>query len=123
MVHGGPGGDHSGPKPDKLPWYIHMLEQAIFCFAGLWSWHKEFSPNYTIITAPPSENISELHHRMLVILKPENYSTWLSAQTDAGDALSLLDDHRDGELAFHRVSKELVNKQKNVPEAIDKISA
>lgn len=113
----------TGPKTDRLPWFIHMPQRAIFSFAGLWSYHKDFGASYTIITQPPSANIEHLHHRMPVILKPDNYDAWVSADTSTDDALTLLDDHNDGELVYHRSSKELVNKQKNVPEAMDEIAA
>lgn len=60
---------------------------------------------------------------MPVILKPENYAAWTSADTPTDDALSLLDDHNDSELVFHRASKDLVNMQKNVPEAMDEVAS
>lgn len=68
-------------------------------------------------------NSPEYRAAMPVIIKPENYAAWLSPDTAANDALALLDDHNDGELTFYRVSQELVNHQKNVPEAIEEIAA
>lgn len=113
----------TGEKGNKLPWFIHMPKRAMFSFAALASTHADYGVSYTIITQPPCPNISELHHRMPVIIKPENYAAWLSPDTAANDALALLDDHNDGELTFYRVSQELVNHQKNVPEAIEEIAA
>lgn len=93
----------------------------MFSFAGLCSNHKDFGTSYTIITAPPSQNIEHLHHRMPVVLKPDNYAAWTDGNTSTDDALSLLADHNDDDLIYHRVSKELGNKQKNVPEATDMV--
>lgn len=113
----------TGEKGNKLPWYIHMKGRALFSYAGMASWHEEFGVNYTIITAPPSDNIAHIHNRMPVVMKPKNYSSWLSPDTSPDEAVSLLDDHGDGDLIYYRVSKELVNYQKNVPEAIEKVAA
>ena len=110
-------------KKDKLPWYIHMPERKIFSFAGLSSYHSVFGPSYTIITAPPSENIKHLHSRMPVVMKPENYAAWLSADTAPEEAFALLDDHGDGGLVYHRVEKELVNKQVNTAQCLEEIAA
>jgi len=113
----------TGPRDDKLPWFIHMPDREMFSFAGLAGWNPDYGVSYYIITQPPSDNIEDLHHRMPVVIRPENYSSWLSADTSAEDALSMLDDHDDGKLVFYRVSKDLVNYQKNVPEAIEPIAA
>lgn len=113
----------TGEKGNKLPWYIHKPDQAMFSFAGLASWHRDFGVSYTIITAPPSDNIQSLHHRMPVVMKVEHYADWLSSETTAQDAVTMLDDHGNHDLVYYRVSKELVNHQKNTPEAIEEIAA
>ncbi|MBA63763.1 MAG: hypothetical protein CMJ76_15520 [Planctomycetaceae bacterium] len=85
-------------KPDKSsrqPVYIHHPDHQPFAFAGLWEiWtppqqHSDGQVWWTatIITTDANEITSNLHHRMPVILDPENYDSWLNPNTDNLDAL------------------------------------
>ncbi|MCB2052299.1 MAG: SOS response-associated peptidase family protein [Novosphingobium sp.] len=92
----------------KDPWYIHLPGGAPFSFAGLWAHNDKLGvTSCTIITRPAEEPVSELHDRMPVILDPAVYDEWLSAETSPSDAMELLDHHLDGELQFHRVSRDV----------------
>jgi putative SOS response-associated peptidase YedK len=92
----------------KDPWYIHLPGGAPFSFAGLWAHNDKLGvTSCTIITRPAEKPVSELHDRMPVILDPAVYDEWLSAETSPGDAMELLDHHLDGQLQFHRVSREV----------------
>lgn len=96
----------------KDPWYIHLPGGAPFSFAGLWAHNDKLGvTSCTIITRPAEAPVSELHDRMPVILDPAVYDEWLSAETSPGDAMELLDHHLDGNLQFHRVSRD-VNSSK-----------
>jgi putative SOS response-associated peptidase YedK len=97
----------------KDPWFIHIAGPTPFSFAGLWARNDALDiTSCTIITAPASEPIAQLHDRMPVILDPDFYDKWLSPDTQKDDLKSILKNHNlDGQLQFHRVSRD-VNSSK-----------
>lgn len=109
----------------KQPYHIHLPEDALFCFAGLWeSWrvpegvvlpasYRGLGPgdeieSFTIITTDAAPSIAQIHHRMPVILNPADFEPWLAG---TGDYHSLLHPY-DGPLLAERVSTR-VNKPAN----------
>ena len=63
----------------KQPYYIKMQDDSPFAFAGLWEiWQNgEEIRSATIITTEANDLMNEIHHRMPVILPPEDYGMWL----------------------------------------------
>ena len=66
----------------KQPYYITSSDGSLLAFAGLWErWRMpngETLVSYTVITGEPNDIVKPLHHRMPVILSPDDYSKWLS---------------------------------------------
>ena len=76
---------------DKQPFFIHRSDHEPFALAGLWEswtppqasaavgqdtpqpWHST-----TIITTEANEFAAAIHHRMPVILNPDDYDRWLA---------------------------------------------
>jgi putative SOS response-associated peptidase YedK len=81
----------------RQPYHIRRKDGELFAFAGLWDeWRDPNLPSdaqtlrtFTIVTCAPNEMMSQLHHRMAVILRPEDEALWLAP--DADDVPSLLD--------------------------------
>ncbi|QDL91807.1 SOS response-associated peptidase [Paroceanicella profunda] len=97
-----------GEDGGRDPWYLHLPGGRPFSFAGLWARNERLGlTSCTILTAPAVAPIDRLHHRMPVILAPDAYGEWLSSATGAEAAAALLARHLDGELAFHRVSRQV----------------
>jgi putative SOS response-associated peptidase YedK len=74
----------------KKPQFIYLgdeKDRQLFAFAGLWeTWHSptdETVYTCTIITGEPNDLVKPMHHRMAVILPPEDYSNWLDEDTPA----------------------------------------
>ena len=100
----------------KKPFRIARKDGEAFAFAGLWeSWVNPNGgpingPNdnhatvetYTIATVVASTAIAHIHHRMPVILAPEDHHAWLRG--DPAQALSLLRPLPDAELQSFEVS-------------------
>lgn len=65
----------------KIPMYIQLEGGNPFALAGLWErWESPDGSTIfscTIITTTPNEMMSQIHNRMPVILKPEDYPVWL----------------------------------------------
>jgi putative SOS response-associated peptidase YedK len=101
----------------KQPMFVHFPDDRVFGFAGLWErWRpaEDAEPvdTCTIITTTPNKLMSDIHDRMPVILRPEDYGTWLDRDTDPQQAAKLLRPYTDGELEAVPVSKT-VNSPKN----------
>jgi putative SOS response-associated peptidase YedK len=105
-----------GKEGNKQPYYISIPSDEPFAFAGLWeSWDKE-EPVYkscTIITIESSGPVQEIHHRMPVILKPENHDKWLDPKIQASkELMAILQEGMIRDMKYHPVSKR-VNKAEN----------
>ena len=65
----------------KQPYSLGMIDDSVFAFAGLWErWRDptgDFVETCTILTTTPNALVADVHDRMPVILKPEDYDLWL----------------------------------------------
>jgi putative SOS response-associated peptidase YedK len=85
---------HLSESGARQPFYIHLADQEVFGFAGLWD--RSIGPNgpiesCTLITMPANALLSQIHnveHRMPAILKAADHATWL--QGDAMQARQVL---------------------------------
>jgi putative SOS response-associated peptidase YedK len=91
---------------NRLPWYIHSLERETLAFAGVWQvWEKGDAPLVTcaIVTTQANQAVAAIHHRMPVILGPEDWPLWLG---EAGKgAATLMTSAPEDALAYHRVDQ------------------
>jgi putative SOS response-associated peptidase YedK len=97
----------------KQPFFFRRKDDELFAFAGLWDrWtpggSDETVETFTIITTSPNEIAAPIHNRMPVILRPEDYLTWLGAE----GLEPLLAPCRAAEMEAFPVSK-FVNSPKN----------
>lgn len=97
---------------DKQPYYFRVKERPLFALAGLWeSWSngEDELISCTIITTKANVDAAKVHHRMPVIIQPEDYSLWLG---ELDGRKQLLDTLPEVELDIYPVSKT-VNSPKN----------
>jgi putative SOS response-associated peptidase YedK len=77
----------------KQSFYIHMPDQKLFAFAGLWDeWVEpggEILHSFTILTTEPVPAIAHLHNRMPYILLCNQESLWLQGQSPPPSAMQL----------------------------------
>jgi len=80
----------------KQPFWIAAADGGLLTFAGLWeTW---LSPDggelqtCTIITTAANDSLAPIHHRMPVILAPDDFGAWLDVrdETDTAAASALL---------------------------------
>jgi putative SOS response-associated peptidase YedK len=90
----------------RLPWYIHSRERETLAFAGVWQvWEKGDALLVTcaIVTTQANQAVAAIHHRMPVILGPEDWPLWLG---EAGKgAATLMTSAPEDALAYHRVDQ------------------
>jgi putative SOS response-associated peptidase YedK len=111
-------------KGPKTPYYIRMKDGRPFTFAGLWSRWK--TPDggelltCTIITGEPNGLISEIHHRMPIILPPEHRAAWLDPdQRDEEFLLALLRPYDPDEMTMHPVGPWVNSPAHDDPRCIE----
>lgn len=107
----------------RLPWYIHRRDMSPIAFAGIWqSWGKE-SPINTcaIVTTSANQTLSAIHHRMPLILEPEDWSLWLGQEGKG--AARLMRPGDEDKLAFHRVDPAVNSNRASGAQLVDPIAS
>jgi putative SOS response-associated peptidase YedK len=102
----------------KTPYLISLADGSPFAFAGLWEdWsskeNDESIQSTAIITTVANEFLAQIHHRMPIVLQPDNATRWLQ-----GD-MELLQEVTDDSPEFRAwpVSRA-VNNARNESEAL-----
>lgn len=99
----------------KRPWYMHADAQEVLALAGLWSVHEkggEKHVSFCILTRPASGAITKIHHRMPVIIKPEEYPRWIEKGMMPAQPYDLL--------SAYPVSPQVNDPRRNMPDLIAK---
>jgi putative SOS response-associated peptidase YedK len=96
----------------KIPYFIHLKNNALFAFAGLYaSSLLDDSKCFCILTCSANEKLKDIHSRMPIILQKSEYLTWIN-QKDTKDFQNLLNPLGSENIHFHPVSTK-VNSWKN----------
>ena len=106
----------------KQPYYIRMQDDSPFAFAGLWeSWNNgEEIRSCTIITTNANDLMDEIHHRMPVILPPEDYGIWLDPDFDEKEPLTtLLKPYPAEAMEAYPVSRRVNKPSNNEPGVVE----
>ncbi len=103
----------------RLPWYIAASDGGPLAFAGIWqNWGtgEERMTTCAIVTTEANETLSSVHHRMPLILAPQDWALWLG---EAGHgAAKLMQPGPEGALAFHRVDPQVNSNRAVGPQLI-----
>ncbi len=103
----------------RLPWYIAASDGGPLAFAGIWqNWGtgEERMTTCAIVTTEANETLSSVHHRMPLILAPQDWALWLG---EAGlGAAKLMQPGPEGALAFHRVDPQVNSNRAVGPQLI-----
>jgi len=108
----------------KQPYLIQHKSHVLMAFAGLWDhWTdgKEQIDSYSIIVTNANQTVSQVHDRMPVILKPEDYISWLDSDTDTKSLMQLLAPSDDEDIVMTPVSRHVNNPLNEDPACIKAI--
>lgn len=108
----------------KQPYFIRMNDERPFAFAGIWD-HWVGGDGQTIescamLTTEPNDLMATIHHRMPVILKPEDYGGWLDISLqDSSKLLRFLYSYPAADMVAYPVSLRVNNPRFDEPACID----
>jgi len=107
----------------KQPYFIALVEGGPFAFAGLWeTWRGpdgEPVESCSVVTTEANDRLRELHHRMPVIVAPEDFETWL-VTGDTGALQALLRPYPSALMTFHAVDRRVNNARFDDPSCLER---
>ena len=90
----------TGEKRKKQPWRIRNADGALLFFAAITDvWEAPGGrqvPQVAAVTCEPSADVRDIHHRMGVLLAPDDVETWLTGSE--AEAQALMRPYPDGRL-------------------------
>lgn len=106
---------------------IGLADGSLFAFAGLWERWKDPSGSAlhtcTILTSTPNSLVREIHDRMAVILRPEDYELWLDpGVTNPADVGHLLKAMDARDMASFPVGSAVNRVQNDGPECSEQVT-
>lgn len=91
----------------KFPYFIKREHNETLFFTGLYQ--KNNNIEFSVITTAAQGELTDIHHRMPVILKEEEIQNYLGAP----DPMVFLNSHQNPELVFYEVSRDVNNPSNN----------
>jgi putative SOS response-associated peptidase YedK len=76
-------------KGKKLPFFFRLKDHLLFAFAALWDRWQDVE-TCALITTEANAVVREIHERMPVIFRPEDYDRWLDPGTNQNELQDLL---------------------------------
>jgi putative SOS response-associated peptidase YedK len=103
------------------PYFIHSPGSEVIAFAAIWSvWERPGAQpvvSCALLSREAVPSIAAIHHRMPVVLRPDQYAAWLSADATATDVQYLIINARD-DFAGYPVSTRVNNARHDGPELL-----
>ncbi len=112
---------------NRLPWYITRSDGQPLVFAAIWQdWDATRIGEdgdwrtCAIVTCAANSQMSEIHHRMPVILEPDDWALWLGEQGKG--AATLMTAAPLDTLRWHRVDTAVNSNRASGAELIEELS-
>lgn len=111
--------NHGDDDGVKRPYYIYHPELECVGLAGLWS-KVDGQVSFTILTKEADGEIADYHHRMPVILTPDQAGDWFGES--AADAQDIIVQASGRAMCLHEVSGDVGKVANNAEHLIQKIA-
>ena len=109
----------------RLPWYVRPSGEGPLALAGIWQgWtgpEGKTLATMAIVTCPANALLAPIHHRMPVIVAPDDWPLWLGAAGHG--AARLMRPAPDAGLTRYRVGRTVNSSRAAGPELIEPIEA
>ena len=107
----------TGPKGERRPFHVARADGGPIAFAGLWEhWQGaqgEEMESVTILTTSANTDLAPLHHRMPVIIDPDDFDAWVDCERiPAEEVMELLRAAPDGLLEPAAVDRQAANPRR-----------
>ncbi|MDK3019516.1 SOS response-associated peptidase [Pseudodonghicola flavimaris] len=105
----------------RLPWYVLRRDGAPMALGGIWQdWGRDDpQPTCAIVTTAANPVLAPIHHRMPLLLEPEDWPLWLG---EAGHgAARLMRPAAEEILVRHRVGTEINSNRAEGPGLIEEL--
>ena len=103
------------PRSEKQPYLIKLRDEEPMGIGGLlecWHGYEEDVMTFTILTTHANPLISDIHNRMPVIIKPEDYSAWLDSKlTDILKIQAMAKPYPERLMEAYPISRHVNNPQ------------
>ena len=113
----------SGRKVNQ-PYFLYSPSAEVIAFAALWSvWERpgvEPVVSCALLSKDAAPSISAIHHRMPVVLSPEQCEAWLSPTASAQDIADLIAGARV-DFEGYAASTKVNNARNDFPELLEKV--
>lgn len=106
------------------PDYHHAVDNGMLAIAGLWStWTGPDGQDVlscALLTKDAAGPVADIHHRMPVILRPEQFALWLSPSTSSEQVHGAIALSRE-DFAAHPVTTDVGNNRNDYPELLEPV--
>lgn len=109
----------------KQPYFIFPTEAGCFGIAGLWErWQGEDEciESCTLLTCAANERLSAVHDRMPVVLRLQDYASWLDPRASRDELETLLVPAGDDGFSMQAVSKTVNSPRNDSPACIEPLA-
>ena len=110
----------------KVPYRIALQTGEPFAFAGLWSTVHDAQgrpvTTFAILTTEANGVVSEIHHRMPVILHPGYEAAWVSPESAPDQVQALLRPYAAELMRAYEVSSKVHSPTNNTPDMVQRAS-
>jgi putative SOS response-associated peptidase YedK len=96
-----------GEKGSKTRTWLSLPDQPVFAVAGIWRDTPEWGPAYSMVMTEACVHVAEIHDRMPVILRRDQWAQWTEGAPDAARALCA---PYEGEMAVRRTNDPWVRR-------------
>lgn len=72
-----------GPKGAMTRSWMSIPDSELFAAAGLWRSSDEWGDVYSMVMTDAAGPAAEVHRRMPVVLRPQDYAVWLASAPDS----------------------------------------
>ena len=122
-----------GGKPIKQPFFIHPADGSSLAMAGLYEWWRDptredddpqaWRLTCTVITTEAADEVGRIHARMPMTIARADWAAWLSPDSAADAATSLLVPAAHARLDAYPVSTDVNSVRNNGPALIAPLPA
>jgi putative SOS response-associated peptidase YedK len=111
-------------RSSHQPYFFFDADEPVLTIAGLWSLWRTPAGNDVLSCALLTKEVTDapelaaIHHRMPVLLRPDEHAAWLAPDTDAGTVQQLIHDSRRN-FATRRVSTRVNSVRNEAPDLIE----